>query len=190
MKQILARLRAIWCFNRLWPLLVLALLVLDLLLYGFINLRVSPDLERKERTFIELQARARRAQKLSVANQSPRQAFLKARRDLEKFKQRIPGRDGLSALVGEIYGFARDTGLDIKAINYQPKKSKGHDLLEYPLTFSISGEYRQVKEFISLIEQSPRLIAIDNLSLDSDGKDAGSVKLSIRMTTYFRLEPA
>jgi len=190
MKQLMLKIQAIWRFNRLWPILLASLLALDLSLYVYLNTGVAPRLEQEERSFIELQARARQAQQVNASAKSPREAFRKAQADLERFNQRIPDRADLSALVGDIYGFAMETGLDIKAIRYQPKKSKGRELLEYPLTFAVSGDYRQVKEFIYQIEQSPRLIAIDKLSLDYGNRDEGNVKLSISMTTYFRLEEA
>lgn len=190
MTSFLARYRSIWHFNRLWPLVLVGLFFVDLLLFGYVNYRVAPGLAQKERHFIELQSRARKAQEVNAATESPREAFRQAQQDLEKFNRRIPDRNGLSALVGEIFSIASRVGLDIRAIKYSPEKVKGRKLLEYPLTFAISGEYEQVKKFIHQVEQSPRLIAIDKISLRRDSQDEGRVKLSVSMITYFRLESA
>jgi Tfp pilus assembly protein PilO len=186
MKRLQQYLAALWQFNRLIPVLLTVLLLVDVLVYAWIGYRVEPVLEERERTYIELQARARKARQVEASTLDPQQAFRQGQVDLKKFLERVPERKELSSLVGEIFTFARQSGLAIKAINYAPEKVKGQSLLEYALSFTVAGEYDQLKEFIHLVEQSGRLVAIDQLNLDTGTRDEGSVRLSIQMSTYFR----
>ncbi|TYO98738.1 type IV pilus assembly protein PilO [Geothermobacter ehrlichii] len=177
---------SLWRLNRWIPVLLALLLVADLGSYLYLARVINPGLYARERTFIELQQRARQARRTELAARNPRQVFRKGQKDLEQFLARVPGQDELSALVGDLFAMARKAGLDIKAVDYRPKPLPEQGLIEYALSFSVAGEYGQVKRFIYLIEKSERLVVVDQLNLDRGRKDEGTVRLSIRMTTYFR----
>lgn len=190
MKRLQKQLSSLWQFNRLFPVLLAVFLLIDLLVYVWLGYHVEPVLEQKERTYIELQSRARKARQVEAAALNPQQAFRQGQLDLKKFLERVPERKELSSLIGEIFSFARQAGLSIKAIGYTPDNLKEQNLLEYSLSFTVAGEYGQIKKFIHLVEQTSRLVSIDKLNLGSGPKDEGSVKLSIQMSTYFRLGEA
>ncbi|RMF47943.1 MAG: hypothetical protein D6751_01435 [Deltaproteobacteria bacterium] len=177
---------ALWRLNRWVPLLLLLLGLANLALWLYIDRNLAPELAMRERQFIELQDRVRQARRVETASHSPREAFSQGQKDLRRFLDRVPDRKRLSDLIGELYTIARQAGLNIRAVNYQPRLLPEQGLVEYGLSFTVAGDYRQVKEFIHLIEKSDRMVVVDQLNLDRGSREEGAVRLGIRMTTYFR----
>lgn len=72
----------LWRLNRWVPVLLVLLLLANLGFYVYLDRIVSPRLEARERTFIELQQRARQARRMELTSRNPQQAFRKGQRDL------------------------------------------------------------------------------------------------------------
>ena len=85
---------------------------------------------------------------------------------------------------------AAKNDLDINQVQYSPKLLPDQGLLAYSLEFSVTGSYGEIKHFIFGLEQSPRLISIDQLGLSAAARPGRQrqVALSLRLTTYFRSE--
>ncbi|MEJ2699546.1 MAG: type 4a pilus biogenesis protein PilO, partial [Desulfuromonadales bacterium] len=68
-------------------------------------------------------------------------------------------------------------------------KEEEKGLLSDALSFTVTGKYEQVKKFIFSLEQSKRLIALEQISL-SGGEQSGKeqVSLHLKLSTYFRTE--
>jgi type IV pilus assembly protein PilO len=63
--------------------------------------------------------------------------------------------------------------------------------LQYDLDFAVSGGYEQLKRFIHLLENSPRILIIHQIALaGSEGAGSGKpgVQLQIHLTTFFQEE--
>jgi type IV pilus assembly protein PilO len=170
---------AIWRVNRWLPLLVLGWLLINLALHGWLHFALSPRVEAQQRQLLHLQAEARQ-----MGGDNGDQILRQSREDLQTFRQAIPPKSGLTALVQEIFTLAAQAGLVIERVSYQPREVAEQGLLHYGLTFSVGGSYGQLKKFIFSLEQSPRLLAIEDISLS--GADHQTVNLSIRLLTYFR----
>ncbi len=182
-------LQALWRLNKPFPLAILALLVLNLALYGVLTFGVSPRLEALEREYIDLQAMTRQSQQELAAAGTPLAAFRKGQQDLEEFREMIPPRKDLTALVGELFSLAEKAGLTINQVHYSPKEIPEERLLTYALNFSVTGTYRQIKLFVYSLEQSERLIAIERISLSGGGESGQElVSLSLLLSTVFRTE--
>ena len=59
------------------------------------------------------------------------------------------------------------------------------------MSFTLEGRYRDIKQFVHLLEQSPRLISIGQIGLQGVGKEAAdtNVRLQLTLETYFRGGP-
>ena len=178
---------AAWRVSRAWPLLLISLLSLNAGLYAWINFRVSPEVSALERRYIDTQMRLRQAAQRQERLASPQERLRQAQTDLQTFRQAIPpGRD-FTALIQEVFTLAENSGLSIERINYDPKNVTERDLLRYTLNFSVGGNYGQIKKFIAALEQSPRIIAIEEISLSgSEHAQGEAVSLRIRLSTYFQ----
>lgn len=179
---------AIWRQNRLLPVAILVLLVGNLLGYLLLATRVWPRLAERERAFIALQSQVRSGRQ--AQQRSPQEALRQARADWQRFRAAVPERAALPLLVEEFAGLARESGVAVGAVGYQPKELDDAQLLAYALQFSVTGGYPQVKRFLQEVEGSRRLIEIESLNassrVDRDGLD--QVTLALRLVTYFRSE--
>lgn len=176
-----------WKMNRTFPLMIGGLLILNIAVYLVISLATSPQLDALERQLIQQQSSQRQI-RAGAAAQNPVQAYRQGEADLEKFGAAIPSRSEFTALIGEIFSLADRAGLVIDSIGYDPKEIAGQNLLRYGFSFSVKGDYGQVKRFIHSLEQSERLIVIDDLALSGGKAGAAQVELRLRLATFFRTE--
>jgi type IV pilus assembly protein PilO len=179
---------AAWRESRIWPILLAALLLLNIGLYAWITYAFSPEIEALERQFIEARGKAKSAGRQNGVA-SPRELFEQAGSDLHTFRQAIPARSEFTGLIEEVFSLAGQAGLRIDNIGYIPEIDKEAELLRYGLNFSVAGDYGQIKEFIASLEQSSRIIAIEEISLSGGERQEGAkVNLRIRLATYFKAE--
>jgi Tfp pilus assembly protein PilO len=183
---------AAWRFNRSYPLTIGGLLLVNLGVYLLLVYLVSPWLEGLERRYIEQQSRVRQTQQGLAALATPQSIFRQGQIDLQTFGDLVPVRGEFPELMSELYQHARQAGLDIDRITYDPKIETEAGLLRYSLVFTLAGDYSQVKLLVHALEQSQRLIGIDEIALSSGENEAGktSVLLRLRLTTYFKADPS
>ncbi len=111
--------------------------------------------------------------------------------NLQKFDDLIPLQSDFSDFIGELYDYAQQTQLAIHQISYNSEyeKDSANKLLRYGLNFSVNGDYAQVKKFIHLLENAPRILLIDKISMSGSGTKKGAlnkVDLQIELATYFQ----
>ena len=178
---------AIWRTNRLLPMTVILLLVINLALFSWLNWEQSPRVEALERKVINLQAQSRRMEGDADFPRTLPQIFKRGQDDFATFRQAMPPKTEFTKLISEVLSTAEKSGLSIQRISYDPKELKQRGVLEYALTFGVTGDYSQLKKFVFSLEQSPRLISIEDISLTEGGspKNRG-VSLKIDLVTYFR----
>lgn len=182
-------LMAAWRLNRVFPVLIGALILINVATYLLMNYTVSPKLDALERQLIERQATVRQSRQAGAQAQAPVEIYRRGEADLEKFRASIPVRSEFTALIGEIFSLAEEAGLTIDRIGYDPKEMAGQGLLRYGLAFSVRGDYGQIKTFIYSLEQSQRLIVIDELALSGGGEPGqAQVELRLRLATFFKTE--
>ena len=105
--------------------------------------------------------------------------------DVEAFWNRIPRREAFPELLSELMNLAMQSGLALERVQYRPDEKAQEGLLRFALAFSVNGNYPQVKKFIHLLERSPRLLIIDQVSL-SGKSNGGGVSLNVGVSTFFR----
>ncbi|MHB1397591.1 MAG: type 4a pilus biogenesis protein PilO [Trichloromonadaceae bacterium] len=183
---------AAWHFNRKYPLIILGLLLLNLTVYFLMVYWVTPWVGGLERRFIEQQAQVRQTQQGLAALATPQTIFRRGQSDLQSFRDQVPLRSEFPALMSDLYLLAREAGLDIERITYDPKIPTEAELLRYGLVFAVAGDYGQVKRFVHSLEQSSRLIAIEEIALSAGENEQGqsSVLLRLRLSTYFKADPS
>ena len=141
---------------------------------------------RLQQKNIQQEVRQRQAARGSVPMSSE---TTRISEELKLFQGLIPDKKQLSTFIGDLFSWAEAAHLNIKQISYAPKLDQDLGFLRYGLSFSVSGEYVQLKRFVHLLENSPRILIIDQIALA--GGEAGElresvVQLQIHLTTYFR----
>lgn len=175
-------LMALWRQNRIFPVAIAALLVINIALFLIMSLLLSPRSEQLEREYIDLQAKTRQGKV-----ETPQARFLQAKSDLDQFRASIPERSELSRLIAQLYELSGASGLSVQQIGYTPKEIPEQRLLAYTLSFSVSGSYAEIKHFVYSLEQARRLVVIEQFSLSAAPSvdKPRQVSLNLRLTTYF-----
>lgn len=178
--------KAVWRVNRIIPLCLVALLILNLGFVFFLTYGPEKKAAFIQAELIRLQAEERKSQRGEGDSQAPVIVYARGVEDLQKFRQAIPDKSELSGLVAELFSLADQAGLKINSVQYSSSKEPEQQLLRYEINYQVTGTYRQIKKMIHLIEQSQRILFIDRLSLGS-GRADESVGLSLSLTTFFTM---
>lgn len=178
---------AAWSVNRTIPICLLGLLVANILLFLFLSYVMEGKASAVQARYIYLQAEERLSQRGGNDAGSDLVLYSRGLEDLKKFRLAIPAKSELSGLVDELFSLADKAGLTINSVQYEPEVKPEQKMLNYTIRYQVTGTYNQVKKMIHLIEQSKRLIAIDELTLGSARKDE-AVNLALSLTTFFRTD--
>ena len=177
----------LWQMNRPLPLLIVLLMLFSGAGWSFVHHGYAPRVRALEWRYEQQQQHTEQKQRIAARQAGPWVKFQRNGKDLQTLWKAIPPSAEFSGLIEELYGLAGDAGLDIAQVTYDPKPLKETALLHYQLGFSISGEYRQIKMFIYTLEQSPRILSIDEIALNGQqSEEKEAVRLNIRISTYFR----
>jgi len=175
----------LWKSHRSSLVLLGILLILNLLLLVVLEQFVTPRVAEQENTFLKRQAEVRQLlRNQGGATNTPEQEYLMASQDLSKFRQTIPDYQDFTGLIEELLILSSRAGLNITKIGYNSTQLKEIELLKIELNFNVAGNYDQVKRFIHSLEQSTRLIAINQVGLQ--GSDDKGVNLRLNLATYFQ----
>jgi len=182
-------LTAVWEQNRIRIMVVAILLLFVVGVYAGQRWIVEPNLLALRTEQTRLQQHVRQRQMAFANSGVPVSAAAQIAKNLQQFNRLIPSQTDFSAFLGELFDWSGQAGLEIHQVSYQPKHENETGFLRYGLSFSVKGDYSQVKKFIHLLENAQRILLIDKISLveSSTGK-AGrhKVDLRIELTTYFQ----
>ena len=83
---------------------------------------------------------------------------------------------------------ARQTNVKLEHGTNDITHEKGSSLAKLTTTYSLTGEYRNVRKFIYAIETAPEFIIIENVALTSPGEQQQSrgLGMTLAISTYFR----
>lgn len=183
-KRLLA---AAWRVNRVFPVVIALLLLVNLAGFLILTRVYAPHNEALERELIQKEGLARQARLQGTVVLLPQEAYRQGEEGLNALNEAIPDRTEFTALISEIFSLAKGAGLGIAKVGYKPKSLPERGLLEYTLDFGVVGDYVQIKRFIFSLEQSPRIIIIEKIDMSRVKEtDKESVGLGIRLTTYFK----
>lgn len=175
----------LWRAHRAQLIALGVLLLANVVLYLWLSQSLAPTVSAVEDRYIKRQAEVRQIlrNKGDLAN-SPEQRFVLASQDISEFREEIPEYQEFTELIEELLVLSNRAGLNITQVNYKPKTVEETRLLRYNFSFSVNGTYKQVKQFVHLLEQSRRLLVITQIGWQ--GTEGGNVGLRLNMETYFR----
>ena len=176
---------AVWSAHRVLLIGLVGLFGLNILLFSLLYFGVAPKLAQTERALALLQQQSRRSDAVT-----PQQAYQQGVKDYARFRALLPSLRNFSELIGDLYALAEQCNLEISQIGYAQKEHSETGLLAYALKFSLTGTYDELKRFIYGLEESKRLVVIEQMTLNSAKGEEGArlVALSLSLTTYFGTE--
>jgi type IV pilus assembly protein PilO len=180
---------AVWRVSRIFPIIIGVLLAINGIVFAIISTSIAPDLRALEHRWSDSQARSRGNNSVEGKMEALEVLFRKGEADLAQFRNAVPGKETFTTFLGELFSLAAKAGLSIDRVSYAPKDEAELALLRYTLSFSVQGDYGQIKKFIHSIEQSSRPTIIEGITLS--GAEAGrgeGVSLALRLSTFFRAD--
>lgn len=176
--------RQLWSGHRMLLCTVGLMLLVNVALGVMLQKYLVPTVNEREQQLLLRQSELRSG---SVAGDSPAQLFAQGEKDLAAFREKIPAHRQFTGLIVELQNLADEAGLDLAQITYGHEREKDSDLLRYKLAFTLEGSYRDIKQFIHALEQSPRLIIIEQIGMQGVGQDRDTdVRLQLSLETFFR----
>lgn len=179
---------AVWEQSRAWLYVIFVIVLLSISLLVYQSQVIAPETEQLLRRQNSLQAQLQNRKDELAESGVPVSAVEQMEKDLDKFSALIPEKQKFADFVGELFHLADQADLNIRQISYQPKIDKETTYLYYDLSFSVLGPYGQLKKFIHLLENSKRILIIEQIGLAgrSSKDNSASVALQINLTTLFQ----
>ena len=81
---------------------------------------------------------------------------------------------------------AREANLQYERASYEPSVEAGSTLTRLRIQMVLSGSYADMRDFIYQLETAPEFVVIDNVQLAEGGDGAGSLVVTLDLSTYYR----
>nr|WP_320050536.1 type 4a pilus biogenesis protein PilO [uncultured Desulfuromonas sp.] len=179
--------KALWRPLRYWIYLCCLFFVISAGLHFYKKAVIFSELKQLEEEKASLEKKQRvQETRLRVAGVTL-PTIKQMEKDLHQFLAMIPARKDFSGFVGELFELSQQAELNIDQINYQPRVDSENGYLFYTVNFSVEGNYEQLKKFIYLLENSPRILIVEHIALnEKKSHKAKIVSLRITLTTLFQ----
>ena len=102
-------------------------------------------------------------------------------------EQRLaPMKERLVPFLKDLYARTQEAGLTPDRISFTAQQEKKSDLAHFTASFSVTGQYQQIRKLVYLLEASPQFIVVEHLGLRGRD-DASSLEVTVQMMvgTYF-----
>jgi len=94
----------------------------------------------------------------------------------------LPKKSQIPDLLENVSWAGKDSGLDFKT--FKPGREVSKQIYaEVPVTFKISGSFRQLLTFLKRVGEMPRIVDVKNMKL-SRGKSGGMLTVTGQAVTY------
>jgi type IV pilus assembly protein PilO len=180
---------AVWEPNRTRIIVIVILFLCVISAYAAQKWVTEPTLLGLRTEQSRLQQHVRQRQMEFANSGVPVSTAEQIEKNLQQFNRLVPVKADFSIFLGELFDWSQQAGLEIHQISYQPEQEKETGFLRYGLSFSVKGDYSQVKKFIHLLENAPRILLIEKISLGGSSTRKGGkhqVDLRIELATYFQ----
>lgn len=144
--------------------------------------------------------------------QSEREALVKARLDYQAAKAAVSGKQQADAALQKFYQdvlpatpsaarsltytklsqLAKQANVRLEHGANGVTHEKGSKLAKLTTTYTLTGDYRDVRRFIYSLETAPEFIVLENVALTSAGEQSQGRSLAVNLdiATYFRASDA
>ena len=177
-----------WYARRHWIYLgLVGLLLLDGLVYwgGVRRPTGLPETDPAQLANLEREVAGRVAEAARLRR--VRDQLPQLRPQLEKFtaERFLAERTGFSRLAAELEETANRVGVHVGRVAYQSQGEKARpELLRVEINTSVEGGYPSLLRYLEELERSPQLYLINELNVV--GAEGGTVRVEMRLATYFR----
>jgi Tfp pilus assembly protein PilO len=100
-----------------------------------------------------------------------------------------PESERLTQVIAEVKELARRAGLDPATISYPEELLDDYRLVKKSFVFGVEGSYEELRQFVNLLELSPTLLILEQVTLTEAGQ-GGVLRINLRLAALFRQEDA
>jgi type II secretory pathway component PulM len=146
-------------------------------------------------------------------SRAQREVLNQARRDFQEAKATITGKQQADAALARFYKdvlpatpsaartltytrlaqLAQQANVRLEQGHNAVDQEKGSHLAKLTTTYTLTGDYRDVRRFIYSLETTPEFMVLENVALTSSGDAAlggRTLGISLDIATYFRSDDA
>ncbi len=166
-----------------------AAVVAGVILGGLVYLPALLDLAAARREIVRKDVELRRATALAQQRAEVERRYAAERQAADQLLVRIPREPDLPDLILRLDDVLNRSGVELMEITFPPEATspatpgEAAPVSGLPVQARVRGRYAQVRALVAGIEQSPRLLVIDRLTLS--GSDAGIVA-ELQMRALYR----
>jgi Tfp pilus assembly protein PilO len=106
--------------------------------------------------------------------------------DTDRFYARLGPKGTLSQVRAEITALARELGLKVGGLSYNPEGVKGGEgVAQLQMKMSVSGTYHELAAFLDRLERSSNFVTVDQIQIGQRG-ERGEADLDIALSAFYR----
>lgn len=110
----------------------------------------------------------------------------RAQKSIQAFKVQLPGSSQFADTVMGLFESMHKQGLTVGKMSYKPETITSEGLLKYTTSFVVTGSYLRLKAFLADIQNSKKLLCIENISFGNRSVDTEVVDMKLTLASYFR----
>jgi len=143
----------------------------------------SADSRELERNQLQAELTAKTRQ-VAPLKDLPEKVELAKRQINDFYKNRFPSQN--SQIYAELGKVAAANGVKIEQVRYKDAETTSNGLQAIGMEADLSGSYTALAHFINALERDEMFFIINSVTLG--GEPQGSVKLSVKLETYLKVE--
>jgi len=109
----------------------------------------------------------------------------KVEKELAEFVGLLEDQQHYAEAINRPMIIARKYRLNVPSVIYQKEKLE-QEFLKVSFSFSVTGTYESIRQFISEIESERHLYIIEDMNLGKSGKEGSSLELQLKVTTLLK----
>jgi Tfp pilus assembly protein PilO len=99
----------------------------------------------------------------------------------------FPAATGYSSVTADLGAISKKAALRIDDLTFKQKELANRKVTEVSIDATVTGEYKNIVEFLNGLQRSKNIYQVDSLSLASEVQtSASALRISLHMKTYFR----
>lgn len=173
----------------LWQKLAVLIATFVLIIAAYVYMGWMPvqELIKKQAAEVELQ------QMMLIKNKRLAQNLPRKKKEYAQLEKQLavaldmlPKKSQIPDLLEDVSWAGKDSGLEFK--NFIPKGEVAKQIYaEVPVSFNVSGSYRQLLTFLKRVGEMPRIVDVKGLTL-SQAKETGMLSVKGQAVTYRFME--
>lgn len=134
-----------------------------------------------------LRAELDRDRRVAAALRDRADAMKTNRSDTDRFYARLGPKGTLAQVRAEITTLARELGLKVGGLTYNPEGVKGGEgVAQLQMRMSVTGTYRELVAFLDRLERSSYFVTVDQIQIGQRGQ-GGEASLDIALSAFYRV---